>query len=206
MGFDLRALMVPPVEREYVWWFDDAVDHDRSDFLQWFGDGKKGIVLKAGMEAKATVFRWLPLDPTTVECLIAEASAGLRTATPTPLDASALLNARKPAVSKLMVAHALIAIDNSNVAWSLVATQLGNRVEDAVIAALDRSGPLAVLVPLRDDAGKPRVGADGKPMSVPIEVQVLTHLGLLVVEASLPKVQEKKVSAPSPTRRRSVKR
>lgn len=191
MAFDLSPLMVPPAEREYVWWGDDAVDQERSDFVAWLSDGRSGLCLRAGQ--KPTVFRWAALDPVTFRCLLHEATAGAHSATPHPLDTGDVALARRPALLRAMVAYAILGLQNAVVPWHLVQTSLGTRLDDDLMRGIANAKGAAVLPPNRGETESREIG-----------IEMLGHLGTLVAGATIPAEIEKKVSAPSSTHPRSA--
>ena len=185
MGFNLGDYLTPPPEREYVWWGDDAIDRERSDFVRWFGDGRSGLVFLDGRTP--TIFRWVPLAPTQVKCLVRESRAGVALPSTAPVDMGETLRARTPALTRLMLAYALQSIDGAGIEFSRIQTTRGLRLPDAGLDAMDRAPSAGYVVKLPAAPENPDAPTERR-----VGIEVLEHLGMLVVNASAASGVEKK--------------
>lgn len=205
MALSLSGLMSPPQEETYTWFFDPAVDREKSDFLSWSEDGRSGIVELEGQ--KAAVFRWMPLDPEQRDIILRLQRAGaVRAPSPVPLDQdpearAALLrmvNVYQGLAIREAVAYGLVGVDGLDVPFLRHSTPAGPRVSDSLLRALQHpSFQVRTTFRLPVDPELPTtpemVELDGvRYTSQTTTVRLLEDLGVRIWNASFPTEIEKK--------------
>lgn len=209
MPLKISGLMAPPKLETFVWFFDDAIDQDKSDFLAWSEDPSPSSVVLRDEAVQPTKFHWMPLDSDVRDIIFRLQQEPVEVETsPVPLSQNTeqaqsflrMVRVYQSLAVTTIVAYGVESIEGFDVPFTRDPSAAGPKVSKKILRALKDdvfTRKAKILVPVPEgreiEEGQTVEESEGKRFYVSMQrVRLMDSLASHIWAASLPTEQEKK--------------